>query len=37
MEAKMEPIATGKRRMMLEWFGHVKRRDEIENSSAVAK
>ena len=28
-EAKVEPIAMVMRR--LEWFGHVKRRDETEN------
>ena len=32
----MEPIATVMRRRMVEWFGHVKRRDETENIRAVA-
>ena len=34
-EAKVEQIATVMRR--LEWFGHVKRRDETENIRAVVK
>ena len=37
-EAKVEAIATGKRRRRLEWFGHVKRRrGETENIRAVAE
>ena len=28
----MEPIAMVTRRKRLEWFGHVKRRDETENT-----
>ena len=36
-EAKVEPIATVMRRRRLEWFGHVKRRDETENIRAVAE
>ena len=36
-EAKVEPIATVMRRRRLEWFGHVKRRHETENSRAVAE
>ena len=31
-EAKVEPIAMAMRRRRLEWFGHVKIRDETENS-----
>ena len=34
-EAKVEPIAMVMRRRRLEWFGHVKRRDETENIRAV--
>ena len=34
-EAKVEQIATVMRRRRLEWFGHVKRRDETENNRAV--
>ena len=34
-EAKVEPITTVMRRKRLEWFGHVKRRDETENIRAV--
>ena len=30
----MEPIAMVMRRRMSEWFGHVKRRDETENTRA---
>ena len=30
-------IATVMRRIRLEWFGHVKRRDETENSRAVVE
>ena len=33
-EAKVEHIATVMRRRRLEWFGHVKRRDETENIRA---
>ena len=36
-EAKEEPIATAMRPRRLEWFGHVKRRDETENIRAVAE
>ena len=36
-EAKVEPIVTVMRRRRLEWFGHVKRRDETENIRAVAE
>ena len=36
-EAKVEPIATVMRRRRLEWFGHVKRRDEKENIRSVAE
>ena len=36
-EAKVEPIATVMRRRRLEWFGHVKRRDETENIRAVVE
>ena len=36
-EAKVEPIATVMRRRRMEWFGHVKRRDETENIRAVAE
>ena len=35
-EAKVEPIAMVMRRR-LEWFGHVKRRDETENIRAVVE
>ena len=35
-EVKVEQIATVMRRR-LEWFGHVKRRDETENSRAVVE
>ena len=34
-EAKVEPIAMVMKR--LEWFGHVKRRDETEIITAVAE
>ena len=34
---KVEAIATVMRRIMLEWFGQVKRRDETENIRAVAE
>ena len=36
-EAKVEPIAMVMRRRRLEWFGHVKRRDETENIRAVVE
>ena len=36
-ETKVEPIAMGLRRRRLEWFGHVKRKDETENIRAVAE
>ena len=36
-EAKVEPIATVMRRRRLEWFRHVKRRNETENIRAVAE
>ncbi len=36
-EAKMEAIATVMRRRKLEWFGHVKIRDETENIRAVVE
>ena len=36
-EANVEPIATVMRRRRLEWFGHVKRRDETENIRADAE
>ena len=36
-EAKEEQIATVMRRRRLEWFGHVKRRDETENIRAVVE
>ena len=36
-EAKVEPIAPVMRRIRLEWFGHIKRRDETENIRAVAE
>ena len=31
-EAKVEPIAMVMKMRRLEWFGHVKRRDETENT-----
>ena len=34
-EARAVPIAMVMRRRRLEWFGHVKRRDETENIRAV--
>ena len=34
-EVKVEQIAKVMRRRMLEWFGHVKRREETENIRAV--
>ena len=34
-ETRLEPIALAIRR--LEWFGHVKRRDETENIRAVVE
>ena len=36
-EAKVEQIATVMRRRRLEWFGHVKRRDETDNTRAVVE
>ena len=36
-EARVEPIAMVMRRRRLEWFGHVKRRDETENIQAVVQ
>ena len=36
-EANVEAIATVMRRRRLEWYGHVKRRDETENIRAVAE
>ena len=36
-EATVELIATVMRRRRLEWFGHIKRRDETENIRAVAE
>ena len=33
----MEPIATVMRWRRLEWFGHIKRRDETENIRVVAE
>ena len=36
-EVKVEQIATVMGRRRLEWFGHVKRRDETENSRAVVE
>ena len=36
-EAKLEQITTVMRRRRLEWFGHVKRRDETENIRAVVE
>ena len=36
-EAKVEQIATVVRRRRLEWFGHVKIRDETENIRAVVE
>ena len=36
-EAKAEPIAMVMRRRRLEWFGHVKRRDETEHIREVAE
>ena len=36
-EVKVEQIATVMRRRRLEWFGHVKRRDETENSRALVE
>ena len=34
---EVEPIAMVMRRQRLEWFGHVKRRDETENIRAVGE
>ena len=36
-EAKLEPISMVMRRRRLEWFGHVKRRDQTENIDAVVE
>ena len=36
-ETNVEPIATVMRRRRLEWFGHIKRRDETENIRAVVE
>ena len=36
-EAKVDPIAMVMRRIRLEWFGHVKRRDETEYTRAVVE
>ena len=36
-EARVVPIAMAMRRRRLEWFGHVKRRNETENIRAVAE
>ena len=36
-EARVEPIATVMRRRRLELSGHVKRRDETENTTAVVE
>ena len=36
-EARVEPIATVMRRRRLEWFGHVKTRDETEHIRAVVE
>ena len=36
-QANVEQIATVMRRRRLEWFGHVKRRDETENIRAVVE
>ena len=36
-EARVEPKAVVMRRRRLEWFGHVKRRDETENIRSVAE
>ena len=36
-EVKVEHIAMVMRKRRLEWFGHVKRRDETENSRAVVE
>ena len=36
-EAKVEPIAMVMRGRRLEWFGHVKRRDETENIRSVGE
>ena len=36
-EARVEPIAMVMRRRRLEWFGHVKRRNETENIRAVVE
>ena len=35
VEARVEQITMVMRRRWLEWFGHVKRRDETENIRAV--
>ena len=36
-EAKVEHIVTVMRRRRLEWFGHVKRRNETDNIRAVVE
>ena len=36
-ETRAEPIAMVMRRRKLDWFGHVKRRDETENIRAVVE
>ena len=36
-EAKVEHITTVMRRRSLEWFDHIKRRDETENIRAVVE
>ena len=36
-EARVVPTAMVARRRRLEWFGHVKRREETENTRAVAE
>ena len=36
-EVKVEQIAMVMRKRRLEWFGHVKRREETENSRAVVE
>ena len=37
VEARVEPIAMVMRRRRLEWFGHVKRRDDTENIREVVE
>ena len=36
-EARVGPMLMTMRRRMLEWFGHVTRRDETENIRAVER